>query len=441
MLLLVYTVVSAQQAGWGSARTIGSFAAVAVLFGVFVAIERRSRDPLVPFGIFASRALLRANIGAVTLFGSYISFQFLVTQYLQTLAGWSAIGTALAFLPAGVMVVVLSTRMAGLLGRFGPAPLTALAFSCLLIAYVVFLRAGVRPDYPAVMLPATLLIGLAFGLGFSSLTVAATAGVPDAEQGLAASLFQTSFQVGGAVVLAVVTAVVDASGAGRLVSPAATLTAYRPALILITAVAAVGALVALSGLRRQRDLSVAPGGVPAPCRSGEELAGAAAAPRPRCSPCASPPGTARCADPARGGRQAERWAEMMITRDEPRRPAWPARFAPAEPGATAGASTVRVQLTCHRGNRRRPGRWRDAESRTSSSWCCATRVLAISGCMMPPGAVRCILRRRTNTMYLELGPVKIYLEFGLCLGPGVRAAGCSGRVPVVTRLRHYAEGL
>src|SRR5690242_13042099 len=258
MLLLVYTVVSAQQAGWGSARTIGSFTAVAVLFVTFVAIERRSRDPLVPFGIFASRALRRANIGAVTLFGSYVSFQFLVTQYLQTLAGWSAIGTALAFLPAGVMVVVLSTRMAGLLGRFGPAPLTAVAFSCLLLAYVVFLRAGLNPDYPAVMLPAILLIGLAFGLGFSSLTVAATAGVPDAEQGLAASLFQTSFQVGGAVVLAVVTAVVDASGAGHLVSPAATLTAYRPALILITAVAAVGALIALSGLRRQRDVSVAP---------------------------------------------------------------------------------------------------------------------------------------------------------------------------------------
>src|SRR6266513_758366 len=166
------------------------------------------------------------------------------------------------------MVVLLSTRMGPLLGRFGPGPLTALAFTCLLIAYVVFLRAGVRPDYPAVMLPATLLIGLAFGLGFSSLTVAATAGVPDAEQGLAASLFQTSFQVGGAVVLAVVTAVVDASGAARVVSPAATLTAYRPALILITAVAAVGALVALSGLRRQRDVSAAPGGEPAVLSGG-----------------------------------------------------------------------------------------------------------------------------------------------------------------------------
>jgi sugar phosphate permease len=116
------------------------------------------------------------------------------------------------------------------------------------------------------MLPATLLIGLAFGLGFSSLSVAATAGVPDAEQGLAASLFQTSFQVGGAVVLAVVTAVIDASGASRVLTPAATLAAYRPALILITAVAAVGTLVALSGLRgsrgsrglRRRDLAAGP---------------------------------------------------------------------------------------------------------------------------------------------------------------------------------------
>ena len=360
MLLLVYTVVSAQQAGWGSARTIGSFAAVAVLFGAFAAIERRSRDPLVPFGIFSSRALRRANIGAVTLFGSYISFQFLVTQYLQTLAGWSAMATALAFLPAGVMVVVLSTRMAALLGRFGPAPLTALAFSCLLIAYAVFLRAGVRPDYPAVMLPATLLIGLAFGLGFSSLTVAATAGVPDAEQGLAASLFQTSFQVGGAVVLAIVTAVVDASGAGGLALP------------------------------RGHAGRVPARADPDHGRGRGRRAGRAERP--------APPARPRCScdlvGPRRRRGQAERWAEMMITRDEPRRPirparpARPARSAPAVAGATVGASTVLVQLTCHRGNLRRAAR-RDSESRSRSSWCCATRALAISGCMMPPGAVWC----------------------------------------------------
>jgi sugar phosphate permease len=99
-----------------------------------------------------------------------------------------------------------------------------------------------------------LLVGLAFGLGFSALSVAATDGMPDNEQGLAASLFQTSFQVGGALVLAVVTAVVDAGGGSRLSTPTATLAAYRPALFLITGVALVGALVALAGLRRTADV-------------------------------------------------------------------------------------------------------------------------------------------------------------------------------------------
>ena len=251
MLLLVYTVVSAQQAGWGSARTIGSFFLVVVMLAVFVVIEKRTADPLVPFGIFRSGALVRANIGAVTLFGTYVSFQFLITQYLQVLAGWSAMATALAFLPAGLVVAGLSTVMGGLLGRFGSARLTALAFGCLVAAYAVFLRAGTTPDYAGVMLPTMVLVGLAFGLGFSSLTVAATAGVPNAEQGLAASLFQTSFQVGGAVVLAVVTAVVEAGGAGTTTSPSAVLSAYRPALGLITAISAAGALVAISGLRRR----------------------------------------------------------------------------------------------------------------------------------------------------------------------------------------------
>ena len=249
MLLLVYTIVSAQQAGWGSPRTIGSFVLVAVVLAAFVVIERRSTDPLVPFAIFRSPALRRANAGAITLFGSYVSFQFLVTQYLQSVAGWSAIGTALAFLPAGLIVAVASSRMSALLGRFGPTRLTVVASLCLVAAYAGFLRAGTAPDYPAVMLPAMLLIGLAFGLGFSSLSLAATAGVPNAEQGLAASLFQTSFQVGGALVLALVTAVVDAGGGSQLASPQSVLAAYRPALFVITGVAAAGALVALSGLR------------------------------------------------------------------------------------------------------------------------------------------------------------------------------------------------
>ena len=248
MLLLVWAVVGAPQAGWASARTLGSFAGAAVLLAAFGTIERRSPDPLLPLGIFRSASLTRANLCAVVLFGSYVSFQFLVTQYLQISSGWSALTTALAFLPAGILVVILSPRMGALLDRFGPARIVAVALGCLVAGYAWFLRIGPQPDYPAVILPAVLLIGAAFGLGFSSLNVAATAGVADAEQGLASGILQTSFQVGGAFVLAIVTAVVSARGGNRLATPATMLAAYRPALEVIAGVAALGVVVAISGL-------------------------------------------------------------------------------------------------------------------------------------------------------------------------------------------------
>jgi MFS family permease len=251
MLLLVYAVVSAPQAGWASPRTLVSFAAAIALLGAFLAIERRSRDPLVRLSIFRSGELTRANLGAMVLFGSYVSFQFLVTQYLQIMAGWSALGTALAFLPAGVLVAAASPRMGWVLDRFGPARVVAVGFACLAAGYTLFLRVGPAPDYPAVILPSLLLIGAAFGLGFASLNVQATAGVADHEQGLASGILQTSFQVGGAIVLAVVTAVIDTSGADHTVS-APTLTAYRPALGVITGVAVLGLAVTLAGLRASR---------------------------------------------------------------------------------------------------------------------------------------------------------------------------------------------
>jgi MFS family permease len=259
MLLLVYTIVSAEQAGWESPRTIVSFALVAIGLVAYVFIERRSPDSLMPKGIFRSGNLLRANLGAIVLSGTYISFQFLIMQYMQILVGWSPFVTGLAFAPGGVLTAALSTRMPKLLSLAGPSRLAAVGFGCLVLAYAWFLRVGVRPDYLVVMFPTLLLIGMAFGLGFSSLSIAATAGVRGTEQAVAASLFQTSLQVGGAVILAVVTAVVDAGGANKLTSAHAVLGAYRPALVIITATAALGLLVMVSGLRQANQ---APGIVP-----------------------------------------------------------------------------------------------------------------------------------------------------------------------------------
>ncbi|KPI08302.1 major facilitator superfamily MFS_1 [Actinobacteria bacterium OK074] len=251
MLLLVFTVVQAPESGWASARTLLSFAVVAVLLAVFVRVERRSAGPLIRLGVLRSGSQLRAQLGAMAFFGSYVSFQFLVTQYMQSLLGWSALHTALAFLPAATLVALSSTKVGAVVDRFGTPRLIAVGFALLSIAYVLFLGADLHPVYATAVLPTMLLIGASCALVFPSLNIQATDGVSDDEQGMVSGLLNTSFQVGGALFLAVVTAVVTAHAPAHA-SPQAVLDSYRPGLIVVTAVAVAGLLLTLPGLRTRR---------------------------------------------------------------------------------------------------------------------------------------------------------------------------------------------
>jgi MFS family permease len=256
MLLLVRTIVEAPEQGWGSAATIGAFAIAAALLGVFVGIERRTRAPLVRLGILRTGSLVRANLGMMALFGAYVGFQFVMTLYLQAINGWSPVETALAFLPAGMLVAIGSPRLGPLVDRFGPARVIAAGATASVAGYALVLRFDAVPDYAAVLLPTMLLIGIGFMLLFPTLNIQATAGVANHEQGLASGLVQTSFQIGGAVGLAIVTAVVSAR-AGASTDPDALLSAYRTAIGVTVAVAALGLIVALAGLVRERQPDVA----------------------------------------------------------------------------------------------------------------------------------------------------------------------------------------
>lgn len=254
MLLLVRTVVTAPEVGWGEAEIVGGFAGAAALLALFVGIESRVRHPLVRLGILRSGSLVRANLGAVLLFGCYVAFQFIATLYFQSLLGWGALETALAFLPGGLIVALVAPRIGKVADRAGTAPIIVGGFTAFAAAYLWFLlRIDGSPAYVADVLPTMVLIGIGFALAFPSLNMQATAGIADHEQGLASGLVNTSLQVGGAVVLAVATAIVSSRAHGG--TDAATLIdAYQPALGVVAALSAVGLLVAISGvLVRQRD--------------------------------------------------------------------------------------------------------------------------------------------------------------------------------------------
>jgi MFS family permease len=256
MLLFVRTIVRAPEIGWTSTGTVISFSIAVALLAAFVAIEKRVAQPLVRLSIFRTGHVLRANLGAMALFGGYVGFQFVATLYLQSVLGWSALETAMAFLPAGLIVAFGAPQVGKLGERFGAATLVSAAFTAFVAAYALFLRAGADPTYALVILPTMLLLGAGFALGFPTLNIQATNGVADHEQGLASGLVNTSFQVGGAIVLAVVSAVVgdgtaSGSDAGRF------LDASHTAVGVVTGVAVLGLVSALSGLTWRRRTALA----------------------------------------------------------------------------------------------------------------------------------------------------------------------------------------
>jgi MFS family permease len=256
MLLLVRTVVEATAQGWGSAGTLGGFALAAALLATFVAIEQRSAAPLVRLGILRTGSLVRANFGMAALFGAYVGFQFIITLYLQAMNGWSPVETALAFLPAGLLVALGSPRIGPLVDRFGTPRLFAVGAFASLAGYALVLRVDAVPNYAAVLLPTMLLLGIGFMLLFPALNIQATSGVADHEQGVASGLVQSSFQIGGAVGLAIVAAVVTAQ-AGASTDPGVLVDAYRTAIVVTVVIAALGLLVALSGLVGERRMALA----------------------------------------------------------------------------------------------------------------------------------------------------------------------------------------
>lgn len=239
MLALVLAVVRAPEVAPGS--TAATRAVAAVLIAAFVVIERRSAAPLVRLGILRSASLARANLGAMLLVGSFMGFQFVAVLYLQELRGWSTIQTGLALAVVGIDAVLAPTLPPLLVRRFGNNRVIVAGFALAVLAYTLFLPLTGDGSYWQ-MLPAFLVLGLAFTLAYGPLTIAATDDVAGHEQGLASGILTTSFQFGAALGLAGVTAVVVAAAP-------LSYEALRAGLLVALAAAVAGVAVTASGLR------------------------------------------------------------------------------------------------------------------------------------------------------------------------------------------------
>jgi predicted MFS family arabinose efflux permease len=203
LMSLVYAIVDAQSAGWGSAKTLGFFALAVVLLAGFVAVELRTRAPLVRLSIFRIRSLLTANIVMLLAVSGMFAMFFFNTLYIQRVLGYGPLKAGLAFLPFSAGVVISAGIASRFAPRLGVRPVAAVGMLLAAAGLALLAQLPVDGSYAANVLPSILLSSLGFGLVFMPLTLIATTGLDDEDQGLASGLFNTSQQIGGALGLAV----------------------------------------------------------------------------------------------------------------------------------------------------------------------------------------------------------------------------------------------
>jgi hypothetical protein len=227
----------------------------ALLMAVFLAIEDRSRSPLVPLGFFRRRTLTGANmIGfglGTTIFGMF----FLLSLYMQQVLGFSALKTGIGYLAVALTAVVASGIAQALVTRLGVKPVLATGLTLLGVGLLLFTRVSVDGSYVGDLLPGFLLIGVGLGFSFVPVSIAALAGVSGGEAGLASGLINTTQQIGGALGLAILTTVsttrTDNLIADRVPLPEALTRGFSLAFWVALGFAVISVVTTLLVLRRE----------------------------------------------------------------------------------------------------------------------------------------------------------------------------------------------
>jgi MFS family permease len=249
-LTFVWAIVEAPSAGWTSLRTLGAFGVSLVLGALFVAIENTVEQPLVRLGILRSGLLIRANLGSLLLFGSATALNFITTLYLQDVLGWGPLKTGLIFMTSSLVTAVVGPRAGALATRIGATPILLAGAVATVGSSLVFLDIGASADY-RVIVASRLLAGLGFGLAYPTLNIQALTGMRDDEQGLASGLVGSSFQIGGAIVLAIATAMILAQTPANA-NAAATVHGFTAGVYVSAASACLLVAIAAAGRRSDR---------------------------------------------------------------------------------------------------------------------------------------------------------------------------------------------
>ena len=199
LIVLVYAISEAPDAGWGTFRTIGLLALSAGLLAFFLVWEWREKAPLMPLGIFRIRLVAAANVVGFLLAGGMYGSFLLLTLYMQQVLQLSVLQTGVAFLATAGTAVVMAGPAQALTTRLGAKPVMVTGLSFLVAGCLWYTQIDASGSYPVDLLPGFVAVGIGIPFAFIPVTIVSLAGVKDDDAGLASGLINTSQQVGGAI--------------------------------------------------------------------------------------------------------------------------------------------------------------------------------------------------------------------------------------------------
>ncbi len=207
LMILVYALTHASESGWLEPLTLGLIAVSIVLMIAFVLVEMRSKHPLVPMTFFRRRVPTGANVIGFALGMTVQGIFLLLSLYMQFVLGYEPIKTGFAYLSLALTSIVAAGAAQALVSRIGVRTVLMVGMVTMGAGLLLLTQIGTDTSYASGLLPGFLLIGVGLGFSFVPVSIAALAGVPAYEAGLASGLINTNQQIGGALGVAVLSSV------------------------------------------------------------------------------------------------------------------------------------------------------------------------------------------------------------------------------------------
>lgn len=211
LILLVYAIVSAESAGWGSLQTVGLLAISVVLFIAFINVQKKKQDPLLPLPIFKATNLSAGNIVMALMAAAWIPLWFFLNLYLQQILKLNAFNSGLALLPMTITIMIVMVGFTGkFVAKYGFKANLLAGLISLTLSLIIFSTVSTNGTFLTSVLPASLLGALGMSLAYIPGTMAAMSGAKPEETGLASGIVNTSYQIGSALGLAVMVVIASA---------------------------------------------------------------------------------------------------------------------------------------------------------------------------------------------------------------------------------------